>query len=120
MRKTIFKTLIGIATIVALFLLIWIASLIKCEVLTNKYHDQFALAYQNNPMIYDVQYFKVLRCNGETAEVYYVSADCGDVLELRNQDGTWVETSWRTIWSKHGSASNAVWPYWWQVFITGL
>jgi hypothetical protein len=87
--------------------------------LTNQYHDEFELAYQNNPMITDVKYFKVLNCDGNTAEVYYVSDICGDVLEFVNQNGNWVETSWRTIWSKYGSASDYVWPYWWQLFITG-
>lgn len=120
MKKRISKPLIVITAVIALFLLVWSASLIICEVLTNKYSDEFALAYQSNPMIYGVEYFKVLRCDGETAEVYYVSADRGDVLEFENRSGTWVETSWKTIWSKHGSASNAVWPYWWQVFITGF
>ena len=120
MRMQFSKTLIVIAAIVALFLLFWIVSLIKCEILTSKYYDQFALAYQNHPMVYNVEYFKVLRCDGEAAEVYYVSTDCADVLEFRIQDGAWVDTSWRRIWSKHGSASNVVWPYWWQIFITGL
>lgn len=120
MKKQFPKPLIVIAVILALFLIVWIASLIKCEVLTNKYFDDFALAYQDNGWIDDVTYFKVLRCDGETAEVYYVSADIGLVLEFQNQNGSWAETTWYCVWSSHGSASEFVWPYWWQIFITGV
>lgn len=111
-----------ITGIVAVSLIVWSAALIKCEILTNKYYDDFEYAYQGNSMLGDMEYFKVLKCNGETAEVYYVSKGniSGNVLEFKNQDGVWVEISWEAIWSASGSASNVVWPYWWQFFITGI
>ena len=120
MKKQIPKTLIVIAAMIVLFLIIWIASLIQCEVLTSKYHDDFAHAHQNNSWINHATRFKVLRCDGATAEVYYVSDELGAVLEFQKQGDAWEETSWHAIWAKHGSASSAVWPYWWQVFITGI
>ncbi len=107
-------------SIVVLFLIVWGVALLKCEFLTHKYYDDFKLAYQSNTMINDVKYFKVLHCDGNTAQVYYVSGDYGNVLSFVNQNGTWAETGWRTIWSKSGSASDSVWPYWWQHFITGF
>ena len=106
--------------VVALFLVVWGMSLLKCEYLTRKYYADFEFAYQNNTIIGDIEYFKVLRCDKSRAEVYYVSDNCGDVLTFAYRDGSWVETNWRTVWSKTGSASDSVWPYWWQHFITGF
>jgi len=105
---------------VGIFLIVWGVSLVKCEVLTHRYNDAFASAHQENPMIGDVRYFKVLNCDGETAEVYYVTDVCGHLLEFKNKSGKWTETAWRTIWSKSGSASDIVWPYWPQRFVTGF
>jgi len=107
------------ASILALFLIVWGASLLKCEWLTREYYDEFEFAYRDNTMITDVEWFKVLMCDGNTAEVYYVSDTCGDIVVFANQNGSWAKTEWRTVWSISGSASGAVWPYWWQVFITG-
>lgn len=104
---------------VAIFLMVWGSALIKCEILTNKYYDEFKCAYQSNSMISDIEYFKILNCDDATAEVYYVSKGSGNVLKFENQNGTWTQTEWKTVWSKSGSASDAVWPYWWQFFITG-
>ncbi len=108
------------ALVIVLFLIGWGISLLKCELLTHNYYDEFELAYQNNTMITNVEYFKVLNCDGNTAEVYYVSDDCGDVLEFVNQNGNWIETQWRTIWSNSGTASDCVWPYWWHLFFSGF
>ncbi len=120
MKKHIKRLPLYIVTgIVAILLIIWCASLIKCEVLTSKYFDDFEYAYKSNKMIDNVEYFKVLKCDGETAEVYYVSDTNGDILKFKKQDNAWVETEWETVWSKNGSASDVVWPYWWQFFITG-
>ena len=105
---------------VAVFLIVWVASIVKCEILTHKYYDEFKAAYKSNSMITDVKYFKVLSCDEEKAEVYYVSDTCGDVLVFKNKNGSWKEIGWRTVWSKVGSASGVVWPYLWQFFITGL
>ena len=102
--------------------LIWVSALIKCEVLMQKYHDDFALAYTQNTMLGDSEYFKVLRCDGETAEVYYVSkGNAGaDVLTFENRDGNWLETGWETVWSTSGSASEVVFPYWWHFLYGGF
>ena len=109
-----------LASVVVIFLVVWGAALIKCEVLTHRYNDAFATAHQGNPMIGDVRYFKVLSCDEESAEVYYVTDVCGHVLTFRNRNGIWTETNWRTVWSKVGSASDIVWPYWTQRFVTGF
>jgi DNA-binding transcriptional regulator of glucitol operon len=119
MKKNFLWIGLCIAGIVALFLIVWCASLIKCEILTSKYHDDFEYEYQQIGMISDVRDFKVLSCNGKKAEVYYISDNDGNVVEFEMKDGTWVQTSWDTIWSRTGSASEVIWPYWLQFFDTG-
>lgn len=104
-----------ILAIVVIFLAVWGAALLRCEILTGRYHDDFAEAYKSNKMIGDMDYFKVLSCDGENAEVYYVSALGAALLEFELQDGAWVETAWDMVWSKSGSADGIVWPYWWHV-----
>lgn len=115
---------IAVAVIVLIPLLAWGGSLLKCEILTAKYHEDFETAYRQNAMLPEkMEYFKVLRCDGKTAEVYYVGKDMthGDVLSFENQNGVWVETAWNTIWSgTGGSASDVIYPYWWHFIYGGF
>ena len=103
-----------ILAIVVVFLAVWGFSLLRCEILTNQYHDEFSEAYKSNTMIGNVEYFKVLSCDGETADVYYISEGGANVLNFELQDGVWAETHWDTVWSRSGSADGIVWPYWWH------
>ena len=113
---------IAVYAMIAIPVLIWILSLAKCEILTQKYHDAFAQAYTQNAMLGEMEYFKVLRCDGNTADVYYVSKGMTDanVLSFENKNGTWEETSWRTVWSSSGSASGVIYPYWWHFIYGGV
>lgn len=110
------------AVIVLLMLIFWISALIKCEILTHNYYDDFALAYTENTMLGEMEYFKVLKCDGKTAEVYYVEKEMlmAHVLTFENQNGSWVETSWWTVWSSIGSASEVIYPYWWHFIYGGI
>ena len=105
------------------FLIIWISALLKCEYLTQKYYDDFEYAYTANTMLGDMEYFKVLSCDGKYAEVYYVSKDmfCANILYFSNVSGEWLETTtYNTIWSSQGSASEVIWPYWWHFIYGGF
>ena len=121
MKKRL-KVLIIIAIIVAVPTVVWLSSLINCERLTQKYYKDFEDTYTQNVMLGDIEYFKVLRCDGETADVYYVSEDMvnANVLTFKNTDGKWIETDWNTIWSKTGSASGVIFPYWWHFVYGGF
>ena len=101
---------------------LWGISLIKCEMLTHKYYDDFEHAYKQNTMLGEMEYFKVLSCGENTAEVYYVSKGMTDanVLTFKNDNGIWQETSWKTVWSTSGSASEVIYPYWWHFIYGGL
>ena len=122
MKTSMKRTLLILIAVVLVATVIWASSLIKCEVLTKIYSDDFEHAYKQNPMLEEMEYFKVLTCDGKTAEVYYVSKGMtnGDVLSFEYHNGTWVETSWDTIWSDSGSASEVIYPYWWHFIYGGL
>ena len=103
---------------VLVFLVVWGASLLKCEVLTDKYYDELELAHIDNTMLDKIESFKVLECNGEIAKVYYVCNynTVGHILRYEKQNDEWKETDWQTVWSKQGSADEMLWPYWWHAY----
>lgn len=116
------KCICVLIAVLVVLLGIWGASLIEAELLTDRFHSDFEYAYAGNSMLGEMEYFKVLECDGMTARVYYVSKGMagGDVLTFEKQDGAWAETGWETIWSKSGSASGTVYPYWWHFIYGGL
>lgn len=122
MKTNMKRILLILIAVVLAATIIWASSLIRCEVLTKIYSDDFKNAYKQNPMLGEMEYFKVLTCDGKTAEVYYVSKGMtnGDVLSFENHNGAWVETSWDTIWSDTGSASGVIYPYWWDFIYGGF
>lgn len=99
---------------VTILLLIWIASLVRCEVLTNKYGYEFQYAYRDNTMIDEQAYCKVLAYTDTYACVYSVAngRTSGNLLEFVKEDGTqWKFKCWKTVWSTTGSADGFIWPY---------
>ena len=114
-RKYIKKSFIFVLFIL---LVLQMSAVIKIEILTAKYYD----IYKSNTMLGEMDSFKVLEYDGATAKVYYISKNktSGDVLSFANVDGAWEETYWETIWSKSGSASDVIWPYWWHFIYAGL
>lgn len=106
-KKVILVGLIG-------FLLYWGISIIKCEILTHRYGEQFSEIYRENTMIGEIDYFKILNYSDSEARVYYVSENRsgGDILIFEKEGDLWVYRSWeRTVWSKFGSADGFMWPY---------
>lgn len=114
--------------IICFFLIMWIGALIKCEVLTYQHYDEFKDAYRENTMLWDMEYFKVLRyapSRSNIAQVYYVGEEhtLGSVLTFQydHEAERWKEISWNVIWSGvGGSASEVIWPYWWHFIYGGL
>lgn len=112
----------GFIFVLFILLVLQMSAVIKIEILTAKYYDIFQDAYKSNTMLGEMDSFKVLEYDGATAKVYYISKNktSGDVLSFANVDGAWEETYWETIWSKSGSASDVIWPYWWHFIYAGL
>ncbi len=117
MKKILKHTLLFI---LIAFLVVWLGSLIKCEVLTKLHYDEFKDAYKQCTMINGIDYFKVLKYErGKTAEVYYIEKDnmSGSILHFRYVPGEkdWKFTVWETLWTNWGgNADNVTWPYWWH------
>ena len=129
------RMIIALISIFAALILIWIlvsalenmlieknANENNKPIAYNFYYADFEEAHRGNPMLGEVESFKVLNCDGQTAEVYYIeSGKTGaHVLSFEKTDGCWAETGWRCIWSTTGSASEVIWPYWWHFIYGGL
>ncbi len=107
------KILIIISIVlVSFFVLLWIGSLLKCEILTYKHRCEFADLYQQTNMIDDVDFLKVIDYSDTTAQVYYVSKGTFGILMIFNKEkNEWLVENWRTVWSEVGSADGFLWPY---------
>lgn len=93
------------------FLLVIFFPYIKAEILTIKYGDEFEGLQKQTNMLYEVEYYKVIKYSCDTAEVFYIS-NSGDLLTFeKDSDGAWKYSRWETIWSNSGSASDFMWPY---------
>ena len=115
---------IWVILIPVIFLLVWGVALIKCELLTLLHGDEFKNNYQENTMIDEIDYLKVLQYSENTAKIYYVTENksTGEVLMFKNINNEWVYDQWYgTIWSGiGGSASGVVWPYLWHFIHGGI
>ncbi len=115
--KWIFKITISV------FLICWLFSLARCEILTLQYGRHFSNNAKLADMVGEVDMVKVLNCSEHVAEVYCVSGGkmLGTVSEFVKQEGVWEYFEWTdTAWSNYGgNADDVVWPYWfhyiWQL-----
>lgn len=108
--------------VLSLFLIIWLAALMKCEVLTLLHREDLKPYIERIQWLGEIDYLKVLEYSEEYARVYYVSENrsAGDILSFVKQGDKWKYDNWeRTVWSATGSASEVIWPYWWH-FIYGM
>ncbi len=121
-KRKVLIIVLAVVLVALLPFIVWGSSLLKCEILTKIYYDDFEYAWTDNTMLDEMEYFKVLDCDGETARVYYVSegVDSANVLTFEKNDGKWVETQWECIWSKTGSASEVIYPYLWHFIYGGF
>lgn len=105
--------------IILTFIVIWICTQARCEYLTIKYYNDFEYAYKPNTMLAEeMEFFKVLFCDGHYAKVYYVGKNYsdGEILTFIKEDDKWIYDQWyATVWTNSGgNADKVVWPYWWH------
>lgn len=106
------KMIIIVIILVSLFVLLWIGTLIKCEMLTNEHRYEFVDLYKRTNMINDVDYLKVLDYSDNSAQVYYVKKDSfGILITFNREKNEWFVEDWTTVWSKTGSADGFLFPY---------
>lgn len=114
MKKLIFVT--AIILIVALPLSVWLGALIKNEILTARYFDEFESTVNTDDEVsywvegYDTA--KVLSYSKDKAKVYFVKKDLmGTVISYVKENGSWKVSGIETPWSVNGSADESVFPY---------
>ena len=100
-------------------ILIWGVQLVKCEIITMMHKDEFLdqTLYEENTMIGDMEYIKVLNYSKNYARIYYVSKghSLGSLIGFIRDEGKWKYSEWEAGgWSASGNADSIVWPYWWH------
>lgn len=79
---------------------------------------EFSVGYQENTMLGDMEYWKVIDYSENCARVYYISAHYtgGNVVTFKrkNKKTKWIYDRWDTIWSTEGNADKTLWPYLWH------
>ena len=124
--KIIGKTIkYSILAVLCACVLYWAFSIIKCEVLTIMYYDDFVDGEKYDDYWFaGTEDFKVLSCNGVHAKVYYLGPEyCyGLIAEFYKFNGEWRCYTWYGGWSSGGSADDPVWPYFWHrdKYVAGL
>lgn len=105
--------LIVIVALLAGFLLVWGISMVRNEILTAKYGEQFEDEYKQINLLSGIEYLKVLSYGENKAEIYYVTSDRSSavLLYFSRIDDKWELDWWDVIWSSSGSADGCVWPY---------
>ena len=104
------------------FMVVWIGTLLKCDILTAFHGHEFKDTYKQTNMLVKTEHLKVLKYSQDYAEVYCIDKNksSGDVLHCRKIGEEWDLISWNTIWSDMGSASDVIFPYWWHFIYGGL
>jgi len=118
MKKRNYLFRIIVLLIVIFPIVFWGASLAKCEILTFLYSKEFDEIYQENTMLGDIDFLKILDYSSKTARIYYISANksMGNILKFSKNAGQWEYEEWETVWSTSGTADDTNWPYWWHFF----
>lgn len=107
------------AVILVIIFIVWGIPMIKCEYLTARHGSEFDFeaVLEENTMISEPEWFKVISYNNEFAKIYYIDKNfsLGTLLTFKDVQGTWVYDSWDTVWTaRGGNADNDVWPYFWH------
>ncbi len=107
--------------------LLWVCSLLKCEVLTAIYGKEIKECYQKSEYLQnaigEIDYFKILNRDGDEICVYFVTKEhkTAEIVIFEKNEEVKVERWARTVWSGcGGSASEVIWPYWWHFIYGGL
>ena len=104
MKKRILK-------IVVVVFVIWYLFFGRIELLTALHSHEFEGEYKQTHMIGGHPKPKVMQYSSDTAKVYYVDKNGGDVLWFKKKDDQWIMTDWDTVWSSSGSADGFIWPF---------
>ncbi len=111
------KILVPLLVVLVVFLMVWAANVIYCDNLTAKHYDEFTTCAEDmNRIWWNIVGWKVLKYSNDYAEVYFYcetdgKLDGGVVVAYQKNGESWDKLRELASWSKHGSASDGVWPY---------
>ena len=101
--------------------------MLKCEYLTQRYAEEYVDVVLGDIEPERLHTIKVLDYNDEYVRIYYVldhfetrRPGYGFVAEISNDKRINSNHMEYCVWSKYGSASSVVWPYWWHFIYGGL
>lgn len=99
--------------LLVLLMVFVILSYVKVEFLTWRHGEQFAELYKMSNMLDDIDCYKVMEYSDTNAEVYYVQGEHlgADLFYFSKRNDEWVLDGWKTVWAKHGSADDWIWPF---------
>ena len=104
------KGLLALFLCIIVIVVIIAAPYIKAEYLTAAYGNEFKGLEAQTQMLNNSRNHKVLEYSDDAAKVFYVS-DTGDLITFVKNADSWELSEWKTVWSKTGSASDFMWPY---------
>lgn len=94
---------------IVLFIMIWLCSLLKCEINTYKHGKEFEHMEQIDPGNGTI---KVLDYSDDYARIYYKTFEYGIIYKYKKYNNKWCFEEWgETVWSRRGSADGFIWPY---------
>ena len=114
------KVLLRIIVIcLALYLIIWVGSIIKCEIYTHKYGDDIIDEYKSNLdysyWIDGYSFVKIISFSSSEAKVYYINDNSGYIVRYMKINEHWEAYMCDLLWTHNGgSADNSIWPYWYH------
>ena len=105
--KYIMKTIFIIAIIIIVF------PYIKVEIHTYMYADEFKNIINENSMLKDYSYYKVMKYKKHSAEVVCVAKEHSAcfLIYYEKKENNWYLADWKCIWSKSGTADGFIWSF---------
>lgn len=71
--------------ICTIFITVWCICLIKCEIYTHLYGNLFSEGYKQTNLIDGHPKEKVLKYTKNTAKIYYVDKECGNIVLFKKK-----------------------------------
>ena len=99
--------------VLVLIICVIILPYVRVEILTMLHKDEFATEYTQTNMVDDIEYLKVMEYSDQIAKVYYViqNHEGAELITFERREHIWTMVKWESVWSKTGSASEFIWPY---------
>lgn len=86
---------------------------LRVEILTALHKQEFEMEYMQTNMVDGIEYLKVMDYSEQLSNIYYVieNHSGGVFVSFEHKNSNWVMKNRKTVWSKSGSASDFMWPY---------